>query len=120
MNDTACAALLQAREHDPFSVLGLHADGAAWCLRVFRPGVKSVAVLLADGAWSPLARRKGTDLFEWRGATPPPRPWRLNVDGQECGDSYAFPPQPPADDRGMWCFRPSDDRVEVVDLPDED
>lgn len=29
-------------------------------------------------------------------------------------------PQPPADERGVWCFRPSGDRVEVVDLPDED
>ena len=29
------------------------------------------------------------------------------------------PAVPPAD-RGVWCFRPSDDRVEVVDLPDED
>ena len=46
-----------------------------------------------------------------RMAVPAPRP------------DFARPPvrpQPPADDRGMWCFRPSDDRVEVVDLPDED
>jgi len=98
MNDTACAALLLAREHDPFSVLGLHADGAGWRLRVFRPGVKSVALRQADGNWAMLARRKGTDLFEWQGSTPPPRPWRLAVDGQECYDSYAFPPQPPAED----------------------
>jgi hypothetical protein len=29
-------------------------------------------------------------------------------------------PEPPPGDRGVWCFRPSDDRVEVVELPDED
>ena len=98
MSDTACAALLEAREHDPFSVLGLHAEGAAWRLRVFRPKAKSVAVALADGTWAPLKRRSGTDLFEWRGVAPPPRPWRLDVDGVIRYDSYAFAPQPPADD----------------------
>ena len=76
MPGSACAALLEAREHDPFSVLGLHAEGAGWRLRVFRPHAKSVAVELGDGQWVPLARRKGTDLFEWQGATAPSRPWR--------------------------------------------
>jgi 1,4-alpha-glucan branching enzyme len=98
MTDTDCTALLEAREHNPFAVLGLHPEGTGWRLRVFRPGVKSLAVMLADGRWAMLERRKGTDLFEWRGATPPPRPWRLSADGKECYDSYAFPPQPPADD----------------------
>jgi hypothetical protein len=33
-----CAALLAAREYNPFAVLGLHGDGpAGWRLRVFRP-----------------------------------------------------------------------------------
>jgi len=98
MSDPACTALIEAREHDPFSVLGLHADGAGWRLRVFRPRAKSVSVSLADGTWAPLKRRGGTDLFEWRGATPPHRPWRLDIDGAIGFDAYAFPPQPPADD----------------------
>ncbi|MBI5110331.1 MAG: 1,4-alpha-glucan branching protein GlgB [Rhodocyclales bacterium] len=98
MNDSSCAALLEAREHDPFAILGMHAEGNGWRLRVFRPGVKSVAVRLADGSWSMFERRKGTDLFTWTGATPPPRPWRLRCDGTESYDAYAFPPQPPADD----------------------
>ena len=59
MTDTDCAALLEAREHNPFAVLGLHPDGAEWRLRVFRPGVKSLVTvifivsnaLLPDGAW---------------------------------------------------------------------
>jgi 1,4-alpha-glucan branching enzyme len=98
MPATACAALLEAREHDPFSVLGLRAEGTGWRLRVFRPQAKSVAVELANGEWVPLTRRKGTDLFEWQGATPPSRPWRLDVDGVKQYDTYAFVPQPPADD----------------------
>ena len=98
MAATNCAALLEAREHDPFSVLGLHAEGAGWCLRVFRPQAKSVALELADGRWVPLTRRKGTDLFEWQGATAPSRPWRLDIDGVKQYDTYAFVPQPPSDD----------------------
>ncbi len=98
MPASAYAALLEAREHDPFSVLGLHAEGAGWRLRVFRPQAKSIAVELADGTWAPLKRRSGSDLFEWQGSAQPPRPWRLNVDGLAQYDSYAFAPRPPADD----------------------
>jgi 1,4-alpha-glucan branching enzyme len=98
MSDSACAALLEAREHDPFSVLGLHADRAGWRLRVFRPQAKSVAVALANGEWAPLKRRSGTDLFEWLGTEPPPRPWRLDIDGTRQYDAYAFVPQAPQDD----------------------
>lgn len=29
-------------------------------------------------------------------------------------------PAPPAEARGVWCFRPADDGVEVVELPDVD
>jgi 1,4-alpha-glucan branching enzyme len=98
MPATACAALLEAREHDPFSVLGLHAEGAGWRLRVFRPRAKAVALELADGSWAPLKRRSGTDIFEWQGTAPPTRPWRLDIDGAQQYDTYAFVPQPPADD----------------------
>jgi 1,4-alpha-glucan branching enzyme len=98
MPATACAALLEAREHDPFSVLGLHAEGAGWRLRVFRPRAKAVALELADGSWAPLKRRSGTDIFEWQGTAPPTRPWRLDIDGVRQYDTYAFVPQPPADD----------------------
>jgi 1,4-alpha-glucan branching enzyme len=98
MSNLSCAALLEAREHDPFSVLGLHVQGANWRLRVFRPLAKSILVELANGEWAPLKRRSGSDLFEWQGAAPPPRPWRLNIDGVTQYDSYAFTPQPPVDD----------------------
>ena len=98
MPDRAISALIEARQHDPFSVLGLHREGASWRLRVFRPRTKTIAVELADGSWAPLKRRPGTDAFEWSGAEPPPRPWRLDADGSVYHDPYAFPPRPPADD----------------------
>ncbi len=98
MKDNSCAALLAAREHDPFAVLGLHALGAGWRLRVLRPGVRTVALVMADDRRAMLERLPGTDVFEWHGTTPPPCPWRLEVDGKEVRDAYAFPPQPPADD----------------------
>ncbi|MGH8865834.1 MAG: GlgB N-terminal domain-containing protein, partial [Burkholderiales bacterium] len=37
-------ALVGARHHDPFGVLGLHRDGKGWMLRVFRPYASEVAV----------------------------------------------------------------------------
>ena len=98
MSASACAALLEAREHDPFSVLGLHAEGAGWRLRVFRPRAKSISVATGSGEWAALIRRSGTDLFEWEGESPPARPWRLMIDGVAQYDCYAFPPRPPADD----------------------
>jgi 1,4-alpha-glucan branching enzyme len=99
MPENYLRALLDAREYDPFAVLGLHAEGdAGWRLTVLRPAVVSIAVAAADGEWLPLKRRKKSDVFEWRGATELPRPWRLRVDGIEQYDAYAFPPQPPADD----------------------
>ena len=98
MPNISCAALLEAREHDPFSVLGLHAKGAGWLLRVYRPHVAAISVEMADGSWAPLKRTTGTDLFEWKGSVPPSRPWRLNVDGVTLYDPYAFVPQPPHDD----------------------
>jgi hypothetical protein len=67
------SALFEAREHDPFSVLGLHAHGAGWRLRVFLPACQR------PWAWNGGARRRGWrlgaaqapcqrhGLFEWQG-----------------------------------------------------
>ena len=91
------AALREARDHDPFATLGLHRDGKAWVLRVFRPLAACVELALADGTWQPLTRQ-GADAFVWRGAEPPDRPWRLRVDGVEQFDPYAFEVAPPQAD----------------------
>jgi 1,4-alpha-glucan branching enzyme len=91
-----CISLAEGREHDPFRLLGLHREGATWVLRVFRP--HAAAVSLVNGAASEaMTRLAGADLFEWRGAKAPKRPWRLRIeeDGiqREFTDPYAFPPQ---------------------------
>jgi 1,4-alpha-glucan branching enzyme len=107
MVEAAMRSLLESREHDPFHLLGLHRDGAGWCLRVFRPYARSVAVAWAERAELQALRRihdKG--LFEWRGELPaaaqPPAAYQLVVeeDGatRRLHDPYAFPPEPPADD----------------------
>ncbi len=88
-------ALIEAREHDPFRMLGLHRDGAGWRLTVFRPHAEAVAVETTSG-WQSLSRVAATDVFQWRGAAAPPSPCRLKVeqDGVETvgHDAYAFPP----------------------------
>jgi len=101
------APLLEAREHNPFHVLGLHRDGASWVLRVFRPYAQAVAVEWPGTPGSvALTRGHGAGLFEWRGALPgaaqPPALYRLIIDEdgapRRAHDAYAFPPAPPADD----------------------
>ena len=88
-------ALIEAREHDPFRLLGLHADGRGWRLTVFRPRAASVAVATATG-WQPLRRIAGTDVFQLHSAQPLPSPCRLKAteDGVEqvFFDPYSFPP----------------------------
>jgi hypothetical protein len=97
MPASVCAALLEAREHDPFSVLGLHAEGAGWRLRVFRPHAKAVAV---EWRWpvGAAGAAQGDRPVRVAGRDAAARPWRLDVDGVKQYDAYAFVPQPPADD----------------------
>jgi len=56
--------LMQARQHDPFSVLGRFPDDAQSLVRVFIPGASHVH--LEDDS-RPMQRIEGTDFFEWRG-----------------------------------------------------
>ena len=92
-------ALLEAREYDPFRVLGLHRDGADWRIRVFNPHAHSIA-LECDGGNSgiakPMQRVCAGGVFEWRGSKPPAGPWRLHVQEDKRSfrihDPYAFPP----------------------------
>ncbi len=88
-------ALIAAREHDPFRLLGVHADGRGWRLTVFRPRAASVSVATEAG-WQPLQRVAGTDVFQLRSKRPLPSPCRLKAieDGVEQVflDPYAFSP----------------------------
>ncbi len=95
MTDSAIQRFLEARLHDPFSVLGLHPCEGGQLLRVFRPHARKVSLVTAQGE-EEMTRVHADGLFEWRGAQAPARPWRLKV--QEDGgcfeiiDPYAFSP----------------------------
>jgi len=88
--------LLQARHHDPFSLLGKHGFGDEDMVRAFIPGAAWVRI--ADTV-DPLERIGNTDLFEWRGkAGQVPDRYRLlwcDAYGAEhvAYDPYCFPPQ---------------------------
>ncbi len=89
-------ALLAARHHDPFAVLGKHPQGGGDIVRAFLPGAVDAAI--ADGDL-PMQRVPGSDLFEWRGAAGRvPARYRLawhTPDGSThtAYDPYCFPPQ---------------------------
>ncbi|MDB5805637.1 MAG: 1,4-alpha-glucan branching enzyme GlgB [Betaproteobacteria bacterium] len=104
--DPALQALLEARMHDPFQVLGLHPvpggpKGASEALlRVFQPHAREVAVRQGD-SYLPLKRTHPAGVFELRlpaQKTADDIPYTLRVDGVNRHDPYAFAPVPPADD----------------------
>ncbi len=94
-------ALVGARHHDPFGVLGLHRDGKGWVLRVFRPYASEVAASTASG-FVKMEKVHPDGVFAWRGAGPPPQPVRLRVkesgDSFETFDPYGFRPTISADE----------------------
>ena len=94
-------ALVGARHHDPFSLLGLHRTGRDWSLRVFRPYATSVAVRTQAG-FAPMKRIHAQGVFAWQGTEAPPRPVILRVDEAgrefEICDPYTFVPAIGADD----------------------
>ncbi|HKJ09595.1 MAG TPA: 1,4-alpha-glucan branching enzyme, partial [Gammaproteobacteria bacterium] len=89
--------LVEARHHDPFSVLGRRSRKDGDRVRCLIPGAERVRVELGE-ADEPMTRIPGTDLFEWRG--PPgtvPERYRLvweTKDGERSRayDPYCFPP----------------------------
>jgi 1,4-alpha-glucan branching enzyme len=90
--------VVQARHHDPFTVLGKHRDQELDVIRVFIPHAGEVSI--AEGNIQ-LERLSGTDLFEWRGipGTVPDR-YHLVWSDASCHehfahDPYNFPPQLP-------------------------
>src|ERR1700688_4210410 len=99
--DDELEALVAARHHDPFSLLGLHRTGREWSLRVFRPYATSVAVRTQAG-FAPMKRIHAQGGFAWQGADAPPRPVILRVDEAgrefETCDPYTFVPAIGADD----------------------
>ena len=88
--------LIDARHHDPFSLLGKHNFTNSDLIRAFIPGAEWVRIA-ENGA--PLQRMGNTDLFAWHGpANQVPDRYRLiwrDSHGAEhvAYDPYCFPPQ---------------------------
>jgi 1,4-alpha-glucan branching enzyme len=88
--------IVEARHHDPFSVLGRHEEGDRAVVRAFLP--LCTRVTIAEGEL-PMERIAGTDLFEWHGraGTVPQRYRFIWCDtGRRVHishDPYSFPPQ---------------------------
>ena len=97
--------LVTARHHDPFAILGLHRDEDAWVVRAYRPAATRVSLILAGGA-EEMQLADACGLFEWRGDTEPPHPWRLVIEegdrSFEIHDPFAF--EHTLSDQEMYLF----------------
>jgi 1,4-alpha-glucan branching enzyme len=93
---TQLTKIIEARHHDPFSVLGKHTNSDGELVRAFIPSASEVYI--ADIGYQ-LERVKNTDMFEWHGkkGDVPDRyrlKWRNDNDQWiEQYDPYCFPPQ---------------------------
>jgi 1,4-alpha-glucan branching enzyme len=93
---TPLRRIVEARHHDPFTVLGRHVDNGLCTLRAFLPRAERVRVA---GTSVELERVPGTDIFVWRG-DPDRVPERYRLDWEDAegatrriADPYSFPPQ---------------------------
>ena len=88
--------IVEARHHDPFSVLGYHRRGNKASIRLFLPQAEQVNI---EGIAEPLTRIPDTDLFEWRGEAAEVAEryqirWQDGHGQQHLQhDPYCFPPQ---------------------------
>ncbi|MDX8379054.1 MAG: 1,4-alpha-glucan branching protein GlgB [Gallionella sp.] len=84
--DTLIKSLLQARLHDPFSLLGLHREGSAWLIRYYEPNATQVVLQYSHEIFKKI---HPDGLFEWRGETKPLTPYQLQVsEGAATRDIY--------------------------------
>ncbi|MEO7558535.1 MAG: 1,4-alpha-glucan branching enzyme, partial [Gammaproteobacteria bacterium] len=91
--------LVEARHHDPFSVLGRHTLGAQESvIRAYIPGAAQISIE-TPAARLPMQRLPGTDLFEWHGESAQvPGHYQLTWEDASHNslrgyDPYCFPPQ---------------------------
>jgi 1,4-alpha-glucan branching enzyme len=88
--------IVDARHHDPFSVLGRHRTDQGELVRAFIPHAREVRI---EEGQRPMTRIDGTDIFEWRGPAGllPDHyhlAWRDQYDAQQKRvDAYCFGPQ---------------------------
>ena len=88
--------LVDAREHDPYALLGRHKSDKGWCVRSFEPGAGE-AWLVCDGVASVMARVHPAGVFEWLGRDDPGQLYQLRFAAGATEwqryDAYAFAPE---------------------------
>lgn len=86
--------LIEARDHDPKSWLGLHQIDAQWEVRTYLPHAQHVWLETPQGLEALQARAPG--VFVWRGEARPAHPYRLRIDEGSvtriAHDPYSFGP----------------------------
>ena len=96
LEDSRVAALIEARNHDPFSILGQHLTRDGWEIRTFIPDAQAAYVIAADGP-QPMERLGATALFAYTSPSQVPSPykiaWLRNGIREEAYDPYCFPPR---------------------------
>jgi 1,4-alpha-glucan branching enzyme len=96
LEDSRVAALIEARNHDPFGILGQHLTRDGWEVRAFIPDAERAYVVSPDGP-EPMERMGATALFAHRSARQLPSPYRIawerNGSRVETYDPYCFPPR---------------------------
>jgi len=94
--DFVTAALLDGRLADPFSVLGVHAEGDGRVVRTFQPGAQAVTLVAReDGRALGELEQQGDGLFVGPLAESVPYRLRITWPGgavQETEDPYSFGP----------------------------
>jgi 1,4-alpha-glucan branching enzyme len=94
--DTDLQRLLDARHHDPFSILGFHRSGQQALIRTIQPRTRKMMIKEID---QELERVANTDLFEWHGegSLIPDSYTLIRIDDQgnqqQLFDPYSFSPQ---------------------------
>jgi 1,4-alpha-glucan branching enzyme len=91
--ESAIAALIEARSHDPFALLGPHLEAGGPVVRSYQPGARAVSVVPRDGGAAVPLVEIAAGLFA--GPVPDHRPYRLSIlwpSGltQETEDPYSF------------------------------
>ena len=96
LEDSRVAALIEARSHDPFGILGQHPTRDGWEIRAFLPDAERAHVIAPEGPHA-MERMGATALFAFRSPRQVPSPYRIawerGGERVESYDPYCFPPR---------------------------
>lgn len=96
-SEAEIVALVEARHHDPFALLGAHTHGEGTVIRAFVPHAESLCVVGQTGQrLGQLQRRHDAGVFEGIVAGGPPKNYRLEAANTSASwvldDPYSMPP----------------------------